>query len=55
MDKKGFDRSKIGQAFFDDIFLWFLLSLTLSFALYNIWALMEIMSLPIETVTTLLE
>ncbi len=37
----------LGQVVFDQIFLLFLLSLVLSFVLYNVWGLMELLNVPI--------
>ena len=41
------ERIPLGQAVFDQIFLLFMLSLVLSFVLYNLWGLMELLNLPI--------
>ncbi len=41
------ERVPIGQVVFDEIFLLFLLSLTLSLALYNVWGLMELLNVPL--------
>ncbi len=40
-------RIPLGQAVFDQIFLLFMLSLVLSFVLYNLWGLMELLNLPV--------
>ena len=37
----------LGQIAFDQIFLLFLLSVVLSFILYNAWGLMELLNVPI--------
>ncbi len=37
----------LGQIAFDQIFLLFLLSLVLSFILYNAWGLMELLNVPV--------
>ena len=39
-------RVPIGQVVFDEIFLLFLLSLVISFILYNVWGLMELLRVP---------
>ena len=41
------EKIPIGQYIFDEIFLWFLLSMTISLLLYNIWGLMELASVPL--------
>ncbi len=41
------ERIPVGQAVFDQIFLLFMLSLVLSFVLYNLWGLIELLNLPI--------
>ncbi len=41
------ERVPLGQVVFDQIFLLFMLSLVLSFVLYNLWGLMELLNLPI--------
>ncbi len=41
------ERIPLGQIVFDQIFLLFLLSLVLSFVLYNVWGLMELLNVPI--------
>ncbi len=37
----------LGQVAFDQLFLLFLLSLVLSFVLYNLWGLMELLNVPV--------
>lgn len=41
------ERVPLGQVLFDQIFLLFMLSLVLSFVLYNLWGLMELLNLPV--------
>ena len=41
------ERAPLGQIAFDQIFLLFLLSLVLSFILYNAWGLMELLNVPV--------
>lgn len=41
------ERPPLGQIAFDQIFLLFLLSLVVSFVLYNVWGLMELLNVPI--------
>lgn len=36
-----------GQALFDNIFLWAVLSIALSVLLYNVWGLVDLMSVPL--------
>lgn len=36
----------LGQVVFDNIFLYFMLSLVLSFIFYNLWGLMELLNVP---------
>ncbi|MFQ5399000.1 MAG: hypothetical protein ACE5E7_05300 [Anaerolineae bacterium] len=43
-EKKGIP---LGQIVFDEMFLWFLLSLVISFILYNAWGLMELLRVPV--------
>ncbi len=40
-------RIPLGQVAFDQIFLLFLLSIVLSFLLYNAWGLMELLNVPV--------
>ena len=35
-----------GQALFDEIFLFFMLSLVISFVVYNVWGLLELVRTP---------
>lgn len=37
----------LGQTIFDEVFLWFLLSLVISFVLYNVWGLMDLLRTPV--------
>lgn len=41
------EKIPLGQVVFDHLFLLFLLSLVLSFVLYNVWGLMELLNVPI--------
>ncbi|MFQ5612703.1 MAG: hypothetical protein ACE5H9_11285 [Anaerolineae bacterium] len=41
------ERIPLGQIIFDEWFLLFLLSLVLSFVLYNLWGLMELLRTPV--------
>ncbi len=41
------ERIPLGQVLFDQIFLLFMLSLVISFVLYNLWGLMELLNLPV--------
>jgi hypothetical protein len=40
------ERTPLGQILFDDIFLFFMLSLVISFVFYNLWGLLELLRLP---------
>jgi hypothetical protein len=40
-------RVPIGQVLFDEVFLWFFLSLVISLVIYNIWGLMDVMRTPV--------
>lgn len=44
------EKIPVGQVVFDEIFLFFMLSLTISFLLYNIWGLMELLGTPMLVV-----
>ena len=37
----------IGQVLFDEIFLFFLASLVISFILYNLWGLLDLLRTPV--------
>ena len=41
------ERIPFGQVIFDDIFLLFLVSLVLSFLLYNLWGLLDLLRTPV--------
>lgn len=41
------ERIPVGQAVFDEVFLLFLASLVISFILYNVWGLLELLNVPI--------
>ena len=41
------ERIPLGQALFDDLFLWFMLSLVLSLVLYNVWGLLDLLRTPV--------
>ena len=41
------ERIPMGQVLFDEIFLWFLLSLVISFMLYNVWGLLDLLRTPV--------
>ncbi len=40
------ERIPVGQAIFDEVFLLFLASLVISFILYNVWGLLELLNVP---------
>jgi len=40
------EKVPIGQAIFDDLFLFFMLSLVISFVIYNVWGLLDLLSTP---------
>ncbi len=40
------ERIPVGQAIFDELFLLFLASLVISFVLYNVWGLLELLNVP---------
>lgn len=40
------ERVPIGQVIFDELFLFFMLSLVISFMVYNVWGLMDLLSTP---------
>jgi hypothetical protein len=41
------ERIPLGQVIFDEIFLWFLLSLVISFMIYNVWGLLDLLRTPV--------
>jgi hypothetical protein len=41
------EKVPIGQAIFDDLFLFFMLSLVISFVIYNVWGLLDLLSTPL--------
>jgi len=41
------ERVPIGQVIFDEIFFLFLISLVLSFMLYNVWGLLDLLRTPV--------
>jgi hypothetical protein len=40
------EKVPIGQVIFDELFLFFMLSLVISFIVYNVWGLMDLLSTP---------
>ncbi len=46
-EEKKEERIPIGQVFFDNVFLLFLLSLVLSFIIYNLWGLLDLLRTPV--------
>lgn len=40
-------RIPLGQVIFDELFLLFLLSLVISFVVYNVWGLMDLLRIPV--------
>lgn len=40
-------RIPLGQVIFDEIFLWFLLSLVISFLVYNLWGMLDLLRSPV--------
>ena len=40
-------RIPIGQAVYDDLFLWIFLSLVLTLVVYNVWGLLDLVRLPV--------
>jgi hypothetical protein len=40
-------RIPIGQAIYDDLFLWIFLSLVLSLVVYNVWGLLDLVRNPV--------
>ena len=44
--EQGKERVPLGQIVFDELFLLFLLSLVLSFVLYNVWGLLDLLRTP---------
>ena len=40
-------RIPVGQVVFDEIFLWFLISIVVSIAFYNVWGLFDLMRTPL--------
>lgn len=40
------EKVPLGQVIFDELFLFFMLSLVISFVLYNLWGLMDLLSTP---------
>jgi len=45
--EKGKERIPLGQVVFDELFLLFLASLVISFVLYNIWGLLDLLRVPL--------
>jgi hypothetical protein len=41
------ERIPLGQVIFDELFLLFLLSLVISFVVYNVWGLMDLLRTPV--------
>jgi len=41
------ERIPLGQVVFDELFLLFLLSLVISFVVYNVWGLMDLLRTPV--------
>jgi hypothetical protein len=46
--ERGEEQVPLGQVIFDEWYLLFLVSVVLSFVLYNAWGLMELLRLPIS-------
>ena len=42
------ERKPLGQLIMDEWFLLFLLSVVLSFVFYNVWGVLELLSLPVR-------
>ena len=42
------ERVPLGQVVFDEIFLLFLLSLVISFVLFNLWGMLELLRTPLS-------
>jgi len=40
------EKVPLGQVIFDELFLFFMLSLVISLVVYNIWGLMDLLSTP---------
>lgn len=43
------EKIPLGQVLFDELFLFFLLSLVLSFMLYNVWGMLDLLRTPVFT------
>lgn len=43
------EKVPFGQAIFDELFLFFMISLVISFVVYNVWGLMDLLATPILT------
>ena len=41
------EKIPIGQVIFDELFLFFMLSLVISFVIYNAWGLMDLVRVPL--------
>ncbi len=41
------ERIPLGQIVFDEVFLLFLLSLVISFMIYNVWGLLDLLRTPV--------
>jgi hypothetical protein len=41
------EKIPIGQTIFDELFLFFMLSLVISFVIYNAWGLMDLVRVPL--------
>ena len=46
-NEKEQERIPLGQVIFDELFLLFLLSLVISFVVYNVWGLMDLLRVPV--------
>jgi hypothetical protein len=46
-DRKEEEQVPFGQIVFDELFLFFMLSLVISFVVYNVWGLMDLLSTPL--------
>ena len=42
------ERVPLGQVVFDEVFLLFLLSLVISFVIYNLWGMLELLRTPLS-------
>jgi hypothetical protein len=45
-DSRDQEHVPVGQVVFDELFLFFMISLVISFVVYNVWGLMDLLGTP---------